>query len=349
MKFAELIKIGKREVLPKANQQVAKRALFSFVLGVFLALTPQHEAAAAKKGDEAVAVVNGQNITAGALQREIQGITARVEAQGKKLSEAEQNSLKEATLEKLVKLELLGQESKKANIVAGKADIDKEIDGFRKGFPDSKAFTKALSDAGVTEAELRKQIGKNIAIQKFIDSRFKSKAQVSEQEAKAFYNGNQDKFSQPELAHARHILIASKATESKEERERKRAKLVQIKKQIKGGADFAELAKQSSDCPSKERGGDLGFFPKGQMVKPFEQAVFKLNPGEVSDVVETEFGFHLIRLEEKRAAKTVSFDDAKANIVAYLTQEKVTAGIEAFLAEVKSKATIKILNPQAKK
>lgn len=321
-----------------------------FLLCLSTAVVPLDAARAEKKAqDGVVAVVNGQNITTATLNSEIKGIMARLEAQGRKLGEAEQASLKEATLEKLVKLELLRQESKKAGITVGSADIDRELDGVRKGFADDKAMAKALAEAGVSEAELRKQIGNNLVIQKFINAKFKSNVQVTEQEVKAFYNGNQDKFSQPELVHARHILIASKATEPKEERERKRAKLGQLKKQIKGGADFAELAKQSSDCPSKERGGDLGFFPRGQMVKPFEQAAFKLNPGEVSEVVETEFGYHLIKIEEKKPAKTVSLDEAKANITVYLTQEKVNSGIESFLAEAKNKAVIKILNQQAKK
>ena len=228
-------------------------------------------------------------------------------------------------------------------------DIDNELKGYKKGFADDKAFAKALGEAGITEAELRKKIGKNLAIQKFIDTKFKGKAQVTEQEAKDFYNNNQDKFKQPEMAHARHILITAKETEPKADKDRKRAKLVQIQKQLKDGANFADLAKQFSDCPSKERGGDLGFFPRGQMVKPFEQAVFKMMPGDVSDIVETEFGYHLIKLEEKKPAKTVSFDEAKAKITAYLTQEKVTGNIEAFLAEAKGKSTIKIVSPQAKK
>ena len=325
-----------------------KVVLVSFALGATVVFAANVWSKPAKKAGEVAALVNGQPIIAAAVQGEIKGILGRFQEQGRKPSEAEMASIRETVLEKMVKLELLSQESKKAGIAVSSADIENELKGYKKGFPDDKAFAKALGAAGITEAELRKQISKNLAIQKFIDTKFKGKAQVTEQEAKDFYNNNQDKFKQPEMAHARHILITAKETEPKADKDRKRAKLVQIQKQLKGGADFAELAKQSSDCPSKERGGDLGFFPRGQMVKPFDQAVFKMMPGEVSDIVETEFGYHLIRLEEKKPAKTVSFDEAKAKINAYLTQEKVTANIEAFLAEAKGKATIKILSPQTK-
>jgi len=329
--------------------KIHKAVLVSFALGATVIFATSVWSKPEKKAEEVAALVNGQPIVAAAVQGEIKGILGRFQEQGKKPSDAEMVSLRESVLEKMIKLELLSQESKKAGIAVNNTDIDNELKGYKKGFADDKAFAKALGEAGISEAELRKQIGKNLAIQKFIDSKFKGKAQVTEQEAKDFYNNNQDKFKQPEMAHARHILITAKETEPKADKDRKRAKLVQIKKQLKDGADFAELAKQFSDCPSKERGGDLGFFPRGQMVKPFDLAVFKMMPGDISDVVETEFGYHLIKLEEKKPAKTVSFDEAKAKITAYLTQEKITTNIEAFIAEAKGKATIKIMSPQAKK
>lgn len=326
-----------------------KAVLVLFALGATVAFATSVWSKPEKKKEEVAAMVNGEPIVAAAVQGEIKGLLGRAAAQGRTPTEAEMTALRESVLDKMIKLELLSQESKKAGMAVSSTDIDTELKGYKKGFADDKAFAKALGEASITETELRKQIGKNLAIQKFIDTKFKGKVQVTEQDAKDFYNKNQDKFAQPEMVHARHILITAKETEPKADKDRKRAKLVQIKKQLKEGADFAELAKQSSDCPSKERGGDLGFFPKGQMVKPFDEAVFKLKPGEVSDIVETEFGYHLIKLEEKKAAKTVSFDEAKAKITAYLTQEKITANIEAFLAEAKGKATIKIMSPQAKK
>jgi len=326
-----------------------KAVLVSFALGATVFLATSAWSKPVKKAEEVAAIVNGEPIVTAAVQGEIKGILGRLQEQGRKPSEAEMASLRESVLDKMIKLELLSQESKKAGLAVNAADIDNELKGYKKGFADDKAFAKALGEAGITEAELRKQIGKNLAIQKFIDTKFKGKVQVTEQEAKDFYNKNQDKFKQPEMVHARHILITAKETELKADKDRKRAKLVQIKKQLKDGGNFADLAKQFSDCPSKARGGDLGFFPRGQMVKPFDQAVFKMMPGDVSDIVETEFGYHLIKLEEKKPAKTVTFDEAKAKITAYLTQEKVTANIEAFLAEAQKKATIKILSPQAKK
>lgn len=327
-----------------------KAVFFAVALGLTLFFATSAWSKSEKKAEEVVAMVNGQPIVAKAVQAEIRGVLARLQEQGRKPTEAELAALRESIIEKMIKLELLSQESKKAGISFSSSDIDKELKGYKKGFPDEKAFAKALGQAGITEAELRKHVGKNMVIQKFIDSNFKGKVQITEQEAKDFYNNNLEKFKQPELAHARHILILAKEADPKADKDRKREKLAQVKKKLQEGGDFTLLAKQYSEDPgSKERGGDLGFFPKGQMVKPFDQAVFKMMPGELSDIVETEFGYHLIKLEEKRAAQVVSFEEAKTKITAYLTQEKVTVNIEAFLAEAKGKATIKVLSPQEKK
>ena len=352
MRFGKISKVGLSSLSAQTKLMPTgcKAVFVAVVLGATVVFATSVWSKSVKKVEEVVATVNGQTITATAVQGEMKGVMGRFQEQGRKPSDAELVSLRESIIEKMIKLELLHQESKKAGISFSSNDIDKELKGYKKGFPDDKAFAKALGQAGVTEAELRKQIGKNMAIQKFIDTNFKGKVQITEQEVKDFYSKNSEKFKQPELAHAFHILILAKESDPKVDKDRKREKLVQVKKKLKEGGDFAVLAKQYSEDPgSKERGGDLGFFPKGQMVKPFDQAVFKMTPGEISDIVETEFGYHLIKLEEKRSAQVVSFDEAKTKISAYLTQEKVTANIEAFLAEAKGKATIKVLSPQVQK
>ena len=196
---------------------------------------------------------------------------------------------------------------------------------------------------------MRKRIEKGQGIKKFIEARFKGKAKASEQEAKEFYNGNQKLFQQPETVNARHILLSVKEGESKAEKDQKREKLAQLRKQLLAGTDFADLAKKSSSCPSSAKGGELGFFAKGQMVKPFEEAAFALKPGEVSEIVETQFGYHLIKLIEKNPGKTLGFDETKAKIIDHLSQQKMNKSIELFLDEAKKKADIKIVGQQATK
>lgn len=305
-------------------------------------------AAPGKKAED-VAVVNGKPISAEVLAREIGVIVQRAQAQGQAPDDRGMAAIREVALDMLIKRELLSQESKKAGVMVDKARIDKELDSYKKNFAGDKEFAAALAEAGTSEAELRRQIAGNYAIRDFVEARFKGKAKVSEQEAKDFYNKNKTRFAQPEMARARHILIMSKEGEAKADRARKREKLVQIKKELTGGADFAALAGRFSECPSKAQGGDLGAFGRGQMVKPFEKAVFAMMPGDVSDIVETEFGFHLIKLEEKKPARTVEFAEAKEQISSFLAQEKMNEKVEAFLAEVRARADIKIPSQQARK
>lgn len=321
----------------------------SLCLALLLLLAGDGWTAPPKKSNEPVAVVNGKPIASVALDREIGMILQRAKAQGQVPGEKDMPAIREAALNMLIKRELLTQESKKAGIKGDKARIDAELEGYKKNFPSGKEFAAALTEAGTSEAELRGQIAANHAIREFIDSRFKGKVQVSEQEAKDFYGKNKGRFEQPESARARHILILSKEGEAKADRARKREKLAQIKKELKGGADFATLAARFSECPSKAQGGDLGVFGRGQMVKPFENAVFAMMPGDVSDIVETEFGFHLIKLEEKNPARTITFAEAKGQITAFLSQEKLNDKVDEYLTDLRAKSDVKIPGQQGKK
>ncbi len=325
--------------------QKLRSALVLFCAVLSFAMLAGHDAQAApeKKSAEVAAFVNGEPIISAAVDGEAKGILQRFYAQGQQPGEAELATIRTSALDKLIKLELLSQASKKAGFAVDAAEVENELNGYKKNFSNEGEFTKALAAAGMSEAELKKQIGKNFAIQKFIESNFKGKVQISEKDAQDFYSSNKEKFEQPEMVHARHILILAKEGDAKADKDRKREKLNQIKKELKNGADFVELAKRFSEGPSKDQGGDLGFFARGQMVKPFEAAAFSMMPGDVSDIVETEFGYHLIKLEEKRPAKTVSFDEAKAKIMAYLSQEKLNANIEAYVTEARSKADVKIV------
>jgi peptidyl-prolyl cis-trans isomerase C len=115
-----------------------------------------------------------------------------------------------------------------------------------------------------------------------------------------------------------------------------------LQARLKKGEDFSELAKKSSDCPSAPRGGDLGFFPRGQMVPAFENSAFALKSGDVSDIIETQFGYHLIKVTDKKAPGTLTFDESKERIAQYLKQEKATDKVSKFIEELKSKAEIKM-------
>jgi len=160
---------------------------------------------------------------------------------------------------------------------------------------------------------------------KYLDFSFKEvgkKIPVDEERIQKYYNDNIASFTVPEKRHARHILLKASATDSEEVHKEKEARAEEIAKLAHAGDDFAELARQYSEGPSKDRGGDLGFFAKGQMVKPFEDAVFNMQVGEISNVVKTDFGYHIIKLEAIQPAVTKPLAEVHDEILATIREKE---------------------------
>jgi peptidyl-prolyl cis-trans isomerase C len=162
----------------------------------------------------------------------------------------------------------------------------------------------------------------------------------TDSEIKAFYDANTSEFQQPEQMRASHILVSVGKDDSPDVKNEKLAKITKIRNDIKGGADFAQMATQYSDCPSKERGGDLGYFGRGQMVPPFDAAAFALKVGDLSDIVTTDFGYHIIKAVDYRPARTVTLDDAKQDISNYIQSQQKQAAIGSYIETLRGAAKI---------
>ena len=146
----------------------------------------------------------------------------------------------------------------------------------------------------------------------------------------------------PEMVRASHILIKTEESDTDEVKAEKKAKAEALAIQAKAAdADFAALAQENSDCPSKAQGGDLNFFAKERMVPEFSAAAYSMNVGDISDIVETQFGYHIIKVTDKKAGEQVAFTDVAANIKGYLTQQKKQEAVQAFMQDLRAKADIK--------
>jgi peptidyl-prolyl cis-trans isomerase C len=196
-----------------------------------------------------------------------------------------------------------------------------------------------MAESGMSDADVRKDIEESLKIEKLIDSEA-GVAEVSEAEIKAYYDGNKAQFAMPPMVRASHILIPLLPGDTPEQKAEKRKEIAGLLDQIKGGSDFAELARAHSTCASKERGGDLGYFGKGEMVKPFEEAAFALKKDEVSGVVETEFGLHIIKLTDTREGREVPFDEAKENIGELLKSQKKQTAVDNYVKSLREKTKI---------
>jgi len=284
--------------------------------------------------------VNGTTITRLELDRAVKVMLAQNQMQ-QPLDPEIMKQAQEAALEQLTAAELLYQEAAKLEPKDLEKQVAEKVAQNRAKFGSDAEFEKALSGVDMTTKDMRDFTRKDIVISNFIETQFADKVTVSDLEARKFYDDNQDKyFKKPESARASHILIGSDEKIAPEDRKKAKEKAEALLKRIKGGEDFAALAKSDSTCPSSSQGGDLGSFGRGQMVPAFEKAAFALKPGETSNVVETQFGYHIIKLTEKHEASTEKFDDVKGKIVEFLKREKVQKGISSFVSNLKKTAKI---------
>ncbi|MCJ7685454.1 MAG: peptidylprolyl isomerase [Desulfobacteraceae bacterium] len=292
-----------------------------------------------QSSEDKVAVVNGAVITRTDFDRAVGFSKQQALQTGKPVDDARLN---EGVLKQLIGSALLYQESKKAGIKVDEKAVDERLEQWKKRFPNEEEYKKAMSTANLSVPQMKDDIKKGMTIEKFIVERFVDKTTVPEKEIKAYYESHSNLFKQPEQVQASHILIKvePKAKESEKEDALKKIREIQ-KKQIKGD-DFAKLAKEYSQGPSNVKGGDLGYFKRGQMVPAFEEVAFKLKPGEVSDIVTTRFGYHLIKVVDKKPESTVPYEEIKERLGQYLKQEKVQKEVGQLVEKLRKEAKVEI-------
>lgn len=191
----------------------------------------------------------------------------------------------------------------------------------------------ALSRKLDKDAQVQKQAEeatRQIIINEYLRREIGQKVFVTDEDVKTYYDANKDKLKEPAKIRASHILVDSES-EAKD-----------ILAKLGSGADFAALAKEKSKCPSKEKGGDLGFFSRGQMVPEFEAAAFSIQVGQLSDVIKTQFGYHIIKVEEKIPERELSFDEIKDRLKQMLLADKQRERLEVLLKELKDKNKVVI-------
>jgi peptidyl-prolyl cis-trans isomerase C len=245
-------------------------------------------------------------------------------------------------IEQLTGVALLKKQAREQSIIVDKAKIDEQMQQISKRFSSPEEFQKAMTAQGVTEAGLRQNIEESMGIQEVLERATKDVPAPTDAEISKFYNDNPDKFMKPERVHAAHILLRTNPKNTPEEKAEIKKKLEGILAEIQTKTlTFADAASKYSEDPSNaKKGGDLGFFTHGQMVKPFEEAAFKIKPGEISPIVETQFGYHIIQVIESQPAGKATLDEAKAPISQYLNQMAKQAEAKKYVDELRSKAEI---------
>jgi parvulin-like peptidyl-prolyl isomerase len=326
----------------------------------------------AKVVDKTLAIVNGEAImysefekTADPILEQYKQAAPPAEQTPEKIKE-----FKQKLLDQMVDDRLLKQEAQARKIKVTKRDVQEGIKQVKKRFASEVEFQAELKKENLTSAQFEKRIEEQLGVMKLIEQEIKAKTpQPTDEEVRAYYAKVQDKMNGKELGldkkdeeeignlakylsrsvaeqvHARHILVSVDKNAPMSEKTEALKKIKNIQQELKNGADFEELAKKYSDDPgSRTRGGDLGFFSKGDMVPEFEKAAFSLNVGSVSEPILTDFGYHIIKVEEKRAARKLTYDDIKNDLKELLYQKNAQKRYESWLKELRAKANVKI-NP----
>lgn len=300
--------------------------------------------AQAQKKPGVVAVVNGSEISVDDFHRELNRIQRIVLNTGKPLTCPQVTRLRTEVVEGMVRRELLIQESLKKVKVA-EAEINEALKKLKEQYPSETDFTNALTGMRISPAALRKQVERTLAVQKMIETQFASKASVTDKEIWAYYDRNRDSFRQPEQVRASHILIKTDPQWDAKKKAEARKKIDDVMAKLKQKQDFGSLARAYSEDPSASKGGDIGYVRQGQLLKPFEEALFALKPGEVSDVVETRLGYHIIKATDRKPETTVPFENLKDRIRTLLKQEKGQQEANAYIATLREKAKVEISLP----
>ena len=256
--------------------------------------------------------------------------------------------LRAEAMDLMIEQELVKQAAEEAGIEADREAVDAQIQDLRAVFDSDDQFRMKLEADGYTEESFRRHIERMTAGIVYLERIRADASDVRDAEVEAFYAENEYRLTLPEQVRVRHILLKWKPLGTQDDRAAIREQMQPVLKRARAGEDFAALATEySEDSATKVNGGDTGFFPRGTMVPAFEEAAFALQPGEVSDPVDTVFGVHILKLEERTEPRLLPLEQYREQLRDYVREEKMAAAVDARIEELRESADIEVLIPLA--
>jgi len=289
------------------------------------------------------AIVNDEVITIYELNREYARVLKEEEKKGA-VTEAAAKKLRSDVLNALVDRKLIRQKIKELNIVISEEELRQSIEEIKKqNGLSQEALVSALLAQGLTFDQYKAQMKEQLERLRLMGQEVKSKIQVSEREVREYYDANPALFREESTYRARHIFLKVGKNATNDEIKKAMEKAATVIAEAKGGGDFAALARKYSDDPGAAKdGGDLGTFKKGDMLPEIESAVITMNPGEISDLVTTPAGFHIIKLEERSADRVKSFDAVKGVVEEALYRKKSEERFTQWSEELRQGAAVEL-------
>jgi len=273
----------------------------------------------------ALIVINDQEITKADFLVEFEQSLQK----DQQLSGIEREELQRSFLVQLIDRELIHGEARRLNIALTDADVEVALQGYREDYPGS-SFEEMLVERGLTLEAWREELKESLIMEKLLEQAVYSMVSVSDEEVAAYFKANRDQFDRPEQVRARQIVVADEA-EGQE-----------VLGILRQEHPFAEVAAEYSLSPDAEQGGDLGFFSRGEMPPEFDEIVFDLPVKRLSDLVQSEYGYHIFLVEEKRKAKRLNKKEASDEIRAILDGRKKEEVYLAWLQDMRARAVISV-------
>ena len=254
--------------------------------------------------------------------------------------------LRSEAMDLLIEQEVVRQAAEREGVRVGEAEVDAEVAKLRPVYDTPEGFARRLETEGFTEESYRKHVRGMLAAGKYLDGMRAAVPAVSDGELSTYYRDNEGRLTFPEEVRVRHILLTWKPLGTPDDRAAIRERMAPILEQARGGGDFAGLAKRYSEDSTAGNGGDTGFFRRGEMAPTFEKTAFDLAPGEISDMVETPFGVHILRLEERRPARLLPLDEVREPLRDHVRRERMDAAVKKEIERLRGAAEIVILVPR---
>ncbi len=327
-------------------------AVFALALSLPAAETKTETSAAAKKDkelfpDKVIAKGKGFEIKTSELEESFVAYKASLAARGESLPETRRDTVEAQLLDRMILTKMLLQKATDADKHSAKTNTDTFIARTKAQFPTEERFNQQLKAAGMTMDEFRSRFQEQATCEEVIERELKAKIKVSDETAKKWYEEHPKNFQQPERVRAAHILISTLDKETQQplpasKKKEKEDLAKKLKIVAERGGNFGDLAKQNSDDPgSRDKGGEYTF-GRGEMVPEFETAAFTLKTNQISDVVETQYGYHIIKLLEKMPAKTVPYSEIADRLKNEMTNDELRNEMPNYFDRLKVEFKVEI-------
>ncbi len=297
-----------------------------------------------QEGSQVWIRVEGTNITRGQVQEQVSMIEQQLKSQYQvSADQLPRDSIERQAMQSLVQKTVLDQAMEEADISVEAAEITEELANFKDQFPDEQTYQQQLQQNNTTEEQLKDQIRQMLRYEELIEKKLEIE-EPTEDEIAMVYERSKERLKEPAEAKAQHLLLMLSPNAPEMDKQKKRELAEKLSKRAKAGEDFAELVGEYSESPNKEKGG-LQTFTKGQMTEEFDQALFSLEAGQVSDAIETPMGFYVLKVVDIKPERAASLEDVKEDIMSFLNQQKKAEALEGYVQGLVENANVDYLEP----